>query len=113
MLTMILIIIVMIVMKMYLVRLLQNIHPPQDTISFSRLNMNDTFCILTSTNRVNDINDSIFFKNKEARLSLTKSLKLSFRIFKAVSPIRYNVIIWLNLDRSRWGLPVDEMEMKF
>ena len=66
MLTMILIIIVMIVMKMYLVRLLQNIYPPQDTISFSRLNMNDTFYILTSANRVNDINDSICFKNKEA-----------------------------------------------
>ena len=90
MLTMILIIIVMIVMKMYLVRLLQNIHPPQDTISFSRLNMNDTFCILTSANRVNDINDSICFKNKEAPPIRDKSLKLSFRIFKAAFPIRNN-----------------------
>ena len=90
MLTMILIIIVMIVMKTYLVRLLQNIHPPQDTISFSRLNMNDTFYILTSANRVNDINDSICFKNKEAPPIRDKSLKLSFRIFKAAFPIRNN-----------------------
>ena len=93
MLTMILIIIVMIVMKLFLVRLLQNIHPPQDTISFSRLNMNNTFYILTSANPVNDINDSICFKNKEARLSVTKSLKLSFRIFKAASPIRYHNLV--------------------
>ena len=40
-------------------RLLQNIHLSQDRISFSRLNMKDTFCILTSANRVNDINVSI------------------------------------------------------
>ena len=90
MLTMILIIIVMIVMKLFLVRLLQNIHPPQDTISFSRLNMNDTFCILTSANPVNDKNDSICFKNKEAPPIRDKSLKLSFRIFKAAFPIRNN-----------------------
>ena len=90
MLTMILIIIVMIVMKLFLVRLLQNIHPPQDTISFSRLNMNDTFCILTSANPVNDTNDSMCFKNKEAPPIRDKSLKLSFRIFKAAFPIRNN-----------------------
>ena len=56
----------MIEMKMFLDRLIQNIHPSQDAISFSRLNMNDTFYILTSANRDNEINDSICFRNKEA-----------------------------------------------
>ena len=93
MLMMIMIIIVMIVMKVFLNRLFGNIHPPQNTISFSRLNMNDTFCILTSANRVNDINDSICFKNKEAPPIRDKSLKLSFRIFKAASPIRYHNLV--------------------
>ena len=92
-------IIVMIVMKVFLDRLFRNIHPPQDTISFSRLNMNDTFHIPTSANRVNDINDSICFKNKEAPPIRDKSLKLSFRIFKAAFPIR-NIIRFHNLVES-------------
>ena len=89
----IMIIIVMIVMKMFLDRLFQNIHPYQDTISFSRFNMNDTFYILTSANRVNYINNSICLEIRKPRLSLTKSLKLSFRIFKAASPIRYHNLV--------------------
>ena len=80
-------------MKMFLDRLIQNIHPSQDAISFSRLNMNDTFYILTSANRVNYINNSICLEIRKPRLSLTKSLKLSFRIFKAASPIRYHNLV--------------------
>ena len=104
-------IIVMIVMKVFLDRLFRNIHPPQDTISFSRLNMNDTFHIPTSANRVNDINDSICFKNKEAPPIPDKKSEKALEFSRQLP--QFVIIIWLNLDRSRWGLPVDEMEMKF